>query len=164
MSAGLLGLLAAVGILVGLAGVVLPMVPGLLLVLVATAGSLLLLDPSGGVWVVVVLLVVVAGFGTAMSMVLPARRAAVDGAPRRTLLAAGIGGVVGFVVIPVLGLVVGAVAGLLLAEHERLGEWQPAWASARRVLSAYGLGVLLELLAGVVMGVVWLATFLVVAT
>ncbi len=71
------------------------------------------------------------------------------------------GAVVGFVVLPVLGLVVGGVLGLLAAERHRIGAWRPAWHSSRRVLAAYGIGVVLELLVGCVMAGVWLTAFVV---
>lgn len=154
-----IGLLGAVGVLLGLVGTVLPALPGLLLVFVATAGTLLLQGTTGSVWAVVAVLGVLAVAGTVLSMVLPARRAAADGAPRSSLLAALGGAVVGFFVIPVLGLIIGGVLGLLVAEQSRLGEWRPAWASSRRVLAAYGVGVALELLVGAVMGTVWLTAF-----
>jgi len=64
--------------------------------------------------------------------------------------------VVGFFVLPVLGLPIGGAAGLLVAEQQRLGAWGPAWTSARGVLQAYGIGVLLELGVGVLMGLLWL--------
>lgn len=153
-------LVGAVGVLVGLVGTVVPVLPGLLVVLLATVGTLLLQGVSGAAWVVVVVLVVLGTTGTVASTLLPARRAAADGAPGRSLAAALGGAVVGFFVLPVLGLVVGGVAGLLVAEQQRLGGWAPAWTSARRVLGAYGLGVLVEVLVGCVMGALWLATFL----
>lgn len=155
----LLGALGVLGVLVGLVGTLVPVVPGLLLVLVATVGTLLLQGVSGAAWFLVVLLVGLGLAGTAASTVLPARRAAADGAPARTLAAALVGAVVGFFVLPVLGLLVGGVLGLLVAEQQRLGGWSPAWASARRVVGAYGIGVLLELAVGVLMGAVWLAAF-----
>ena len=157
----LLLLLGGLGVLVGLFGTLVPVMPGLLLVLVATVGTLLAVGVEGaGGWAVVALLLLLGLAGTAASTVLPARRAAADGAPTRSLVIAAAGALVGFVVLPVLGLVVGGVLGLLVAEQQRLGGWAPAWSSARRVLGAYGLGVLVEVLVGCVMGAVWLAAFL----
>ena len=159
MSELTLGLIGAVGLLLGLVGTVVPVVPGLVLVFAATAGTLLLQGATGAVWAVVGVLAVMALGGTVLSTVLPARRAAADGAPRQTLVVAAVGAVVGFFVIPVLGLPIGGVLGLLMAEQRRLGDGGPAWSSARRVLGAYGIGVALELVVGCVMGAVWLATF-----
>lgn len=159
-----LGVVGALGVLVGLVGTVVPVLPGLVVVLVATAGTLLLQGTGPLVWTVVVLLAALTVAGSALSTVLPARRAALSGAPRTSLWYAAVGAVVGFFVIPVLGLVVGGALGLLVAEQQRLGEWGPAWTSSRGVLGAYGLGVLLELVVGVLMGLLWLLVFVTRAT
>lgn len=159
MNEVLLGVLGALGVLVGLVGVLMPVLPGLVVVLVVTAGTLLLQGTGPLAWTVVAVLVALTVVGSLLSAVLPARRAAASGAPRSSIVLALVGAVVGFFVLPVLGLVVGGVLGLLVAEHQRLGAWAPAWSSARGVLRAYGLGVLLELGVGVVMGALWLVVF-----
>lgn len=159
-----LGVVGALGVLAGLVGTAVPVLPGLVVVLVATAGTLLLQGTGPLVWTVVVLLAALTVAGSVLSTVLPARRAALSGAPRTSLWYAAVGAVVGFFVIPVLGLVVGGALGLLVAEQQRLGEWGPAWTSARGVLGAYGLGVLLELAVGVLMGLLWLLVFVAGAT
>jgi uncharacterized protein YqgC (DUF456 family) len=148
-----------VGVLAGLVGVVVPALPGLVLVLVAAAGTLLVQQGGPLTWTLVVVLVALTVAGSVSSAVLPARTAAASGVPRSTLVAGGVGAVVGFFVLPVLGLLLGGVGGLLVAEQRRLGEWAPAWDSARGVLRAYGLGVLLELAIGVVMAALWLVVF-----
>lgn len=160
MSDLVLGLLGALGVLVGLVGVLAPVVPGLLLVWGAAVATLVA-QGQGTPWLAVALLSVLGIAGQAASLALPAQRMAGSGAPRSSLLAAGVGALVGFFVVPVLGLLVGAVAGLLLAERSRTGDLGRAWASSREVIAAYGLGVLLELLAGVLMGLVWVVTFVV---
>lgn len=159
-----LGILGALGILAGLVGTFVPVLPGLVVVLVAAAATLLLQGTGPLAWTVVVLLAALALVGSLLSTVLPARRAARGGAPASTLWLAGLGAVVGFFVLPVLGLLVGGVLGLLLAEQRRLGQWAPAWASSRGVLAAYGIGVLLEVAVGVVMGLLWLVVFVARAT
>jgi hypothetical protein len=159
MSDLVLGVLGGAGVLLGLVGVLVPVVPGLVVVLAAAVATL---AAQGALpWSVVVLLVVLAAVGSTASFVLPARRLAGSPVPRSSLLAAGFGAAVGFFVVPVLGLLIGAVAGLLVAEQQRTGDWSSAWVSSRGVLSAYGVGVLLELAAGVAMGSVWLVAFVV---
>lgn len=162
MSDLVLGLLGALGVLAGLVGTLVPVVPGLLVAWVAAVGTLVL-QPGATPWAVLVVLTLVAAAGTAASIVLPARRLATAPVPRSTLGLAVTGAVVGFFVVPVVGLVLGAVAGLLLAEQRRTGDLASAWTSARGVLTAYGVGVLLELAAGVLLGLVWLTAFLVPA-
>ena len=159
MSNGLLGALGALGVLAGLVGTVVPVVPGLVVVWLASVGTLLLQGRGPLAWVVVAVLTGLMIAGTAASTILPARRAKATGAPSQSLMLAGAGAIVGFFVIPVLGMLIGGVAGLLLAERQRLDDWTPAWASSKEVLKGYGWGVLLEITVGVTMGIIWLTTF-----
>jgi uncharacterized protein YqgC (DUF456 family) len=147
-------LLVLLVMLVGLAGVIVPVLPGLLLVWAAGL-SWAWLDGGGARWAVAAVLTVLFVAGTAAKYVLPARRAAADGAPRRTLLLGATGAVVGFFVIPVVGVVVGGVGAVYLAEAARLGDAGAAWASTRAVLVGVGIGVLVELATGLVMVAVW---------
>lgn len=140
--------------LVGLAGVIVPVLPGLLLVW-ASGVAWAWLDGGGARWAVAAVLTVLFVAGTAAKYALPARRAAADGAPRRTLMLGAAGAVVGFFVIPVVGVVVGGVAAVYLAEAARLGDTGAAWRSTRAVLVGVGIGVLVELATGMVMVAVW---------
>jgi hypothetical protein len=64
--------------------------------------------------------------------------------------------VVGFFVIPVIGLFIGFVLGVYLAEYRRLGA-TAAWPSTTHALKAVGLSILIELAAGVVATFIWIA-------
>lgn len=61
---------------------------------------------------------------------------------RTLLIGAGLG-VVGFFVVPVIGLPLGFVGGVYAAERVRLGQAQ-AWPATRRALGAVGLSILIE--------------------
>jgi hypothetical protein len=65
-------------------------------------------------------------------------------------------GLVGFFVIPVIGLFIGFVLGVYLAEHRRLGA-RAAWPSTVAALRAAGLSILIELVAGMLTAAVWVA-------
>jgi uncharacterized protein YqgC (DUF456 family) len=97
---------------------------------------------------------------TVAKLVLPARSAAARGAPMSTLLAGAAGAVVGFFVIPVVGALVGGVAAIYLAEYLRLREHRAALDATRAALVAIGIGVLIELAAGVLMVLIWLGGLL----
>jgi uncharacterized protein len=153
--------LALVVMVVGLVGVVVPVLPGLLLVWLAGAGTMLYLgtDPAG--WTVAVLLTLLFAVGSGATIWLPARQGRRGGVPLRSLLAALLGAVVGFVVLPVVGFLVGAFVGLLVGEQQRLGDWPAARASVGQVLRAYGVGVIVELVVGVLMIATWLVALVV---
>ena len=154
-------LLLLVIMLVGLVGVLLPVLPGLLLI--GLAGLIWAWGDGGGVarWTVFATMAVVLLAGTVAKYALPARSARTTGAPRSTVLLGALGAVVGFFVIPVIGLVIGGVGAVFLAELNRLGDAGSAWRSTRAVLVGVGFGVLIELTAGLLAIVVWVAGVLV---
>jgi uncharacterized protein YqgC (DUF456 family) len=145
--------LAGLLIVVGLVGVVVPMLPGLLLVVV---GIGVWAVPRGDAlgWTVLGVAVAVAALGTIAKYALPGARMRAAGVPGRTLLAGGVLGIVGFFVVPVVGLLLGFVLGVYLVELARLGRGG-AWPSTRTALGAVGWSVLIELAAGLVATAVW---------
>lgn len=155
------GMQVAVGavMVVGLAGIILPVLPGLLIIV---GGGLwwTIADGGGARWAVFAVIVVIALCGTVAKYVLPARATAGRGAPPTTLLLGVVGAVIGFFVIPVLGVLIGGLLGIYLAEVLRLKDWRAALGSTWVVLVAIGIGLLLELAAGVLATLTWLvATF-----
>jgi uncharacterized protein YqgC (DUF456 family) len=148
-------LLIALVMLVGIAGVVVPVLPGL--VLVWAAGMVWVwLDGAGpGRIVVGVLLTLLLVVATVVKYVLPARSASGAGAPRTTLLLGASGAVLGLFLIPVVGVVVGGVGAVFLTELVRLQDARAAWRSTWAVLRAVGIGMLVELAAAVLMLGTW---------
>ncbi|HEU4398892.1 MAG TPA: DUF456 domain-containing protein [Actinomycetota bacterium] len=151
--------LVGVAILVGLLGVLLPLVPGLLL----CWGAVLvwaLVERTAAAWTVLVassLLVVVS---QVVKYLVPGRRLRSAGVPWGSLAAGGLVAVVGFFVVPVVGAVVGFIGGVYGAERLRLKTHAAAWPSTVRALEAVGLSVLIELVAGLLIGTAWLAAVL----
>jgi uncharacterized protein len=157
----LLVVLALLGMVVGLLGVVVPVMPGLLLVWAIGVGTTLWVGTDAVGWGVAALLTLLFAGGGAATIWLPARQGLRGGVPLRSLVVAAVGAVVGFFVVPVLGFLLGGFGALLLAEQQRLGGWQPATSSVGQVLRAYGIGVVIELLVGVTMIAIWLVATLV---
>lgn len=153
----------AVVMLVGLAGIVVPVVPGLLLVWLATA--LWAYDhPAPSAWVVFGVATVIYAAGLVSQYVVPGRRMRQAGVGTGTLLVAVLLAVVGFFVIPVLGAVVGFVLGIFLVEMSRHHERGPAWASTRHALKGVALSIGIELAAGFAIVLTWLVGLLVLGS
>jgi uncharacterized protein YqgC (DUF456 family) len=147
-------LLVGAAVLVGLVGIVVPVLPGSLLILAAVLlWALEAASPAG--WVVFSLVTVLLVVGSIVKYAVPGRRLRLDGVPRRTLLVGGLVGVLGFFVVPVVGLVVGFVAGVYLAEVQRVGG-RLARSSTAAALRAVGVSLLIELTAGLVAAGTWL--------
>ena len=152
----LVELAVAVVIVIGLAGVVVPALPGLLLVWGAIAGWALL-DGGGAIrWATVVVAGLLGAAGYVLATVVPGRRASDAGAPGWVLFAGAVGMVVGFFVIPVVGAIIGGVLGVLVAELVRTRDLPAAWRVTLETLKGFGLGVAIQLVAGLLMTGVWL--------
>jgi uncharacterized protein YqgC (DUF456 family) len=143
----------AVAIAVGLVGIVVPILPGSVLVLVAIA---VWASEVGGstAWLVFAVATTFLVLGTIVKYVMPGRRLQVSGIPASTQWVGVLGAVVGFFVVPVVGLFLGFVVGVYAAERRRLGA-QAAWPSTKAALRAVGLSILIELAAGVLAAGTW---------
>jgi uncharacterized protein YqgC (DUF456 family) len=154
-------LIVAILMAVGLAGVIVPFMPGLPIIW----GAALLygiIGSFGGVGVTAMIAItVLAGIGMAATIVLPERAGSAAGASRSTLLFAGLMGLVGFFVIPVIGFPLGGCAGVLVAQYRETGDWDSATRSTVAVLKGFGAGILAELGTGLLMVLVWLVWVLV---
>jgi len=149
-------LLAGLLILAGLIGIVVPVLPGLLL---SWGGVLLwaLVVRTPLAWAVLGIATAVLVLGTVVKYLIPGRRMREAGVPWSSLALGTLLGIVGFVVIPVLGLFVGFVAGIYLAERIRLSDNAAAWPSTVAALKAVGVSMLIELLAGLAIAATWIA-------
>ncbi len=142
-----------IAIAVGLLGVVVPILPGSLLVLAAIV--VWAMEVGGATaWSVAAVAAVVIGLGTLVKYVVPGRRLQESGIPASTQWAAVLAAIIGFFVIPVVGVLVGFVAGIYLAERVRLGG-ALAWPSTRAALRAVGLSILIEFAAASLAAATW---------
>jgi uncharacterized protein YqgC (DUF456 family) len=148
-----LEVLVALAIAVGVVGVVVPVLPGSLLVLGAILVWSLQLGTGTG-WAVFGVAAAVLAVGSLVKYAVPGRRLKEAGIPGSTLALGAVLGVVGFFVIPVLGLLVGFVLGVYLAELRRVGG-SAAWPATTRALRAVGLSMLIELAANLLAATVW---------
>lgn len=142
-------------IVVGLAGIVLPVLPGLLLIV----GAVLLwalLTGGGQAWSLAIGAVILALGSQVLKYLIPGRRLRDAGVPRSTLYAAGLLAIVGFFLIPIVGAAIGFVLGIYLSEWHRLGP-DAAWPATVRSLGTVGLAIGIELMAGLLIAAAWLA-------
>lgn len=145
----------AIVMFVGLVGVVVPIFPGL--ILVAGAGIVWAAQQGGvAAWGVAIVMTMAGAGGIVASTLLPARRATASGAPAWIVVAGGIGVVIGFFMVPVIGAFIGFPAGVLVAELTRHRRLRPAWGATLEALKGVALGIVIQLAAGVAMIGLWL--------
>jgi uncharacterized protein YqgC (DUF456 family) len=146
-------LLAALAILVGLVGIVVPLLPGSILILVAVL-VWTVAEGTGTAWLVFALATTLLVVGAVVKYVVPGRGLRTAGVPNHTIMLGGLLGILGFFVIPVVGLVIGFLLGVYLAEVRRVGR-NLAWPSTVAAMKAVGLSVFVELVAGLLAAGVW---------
>jgi uncharacterized protein YqgC (DUF456 family) len=147
--------LVGLAIAVGLIGVVVPVVPGALL----AWGAIVIWGSDVGTltgWIVVAIATTVIAGGQVVKYTVPGRHLKRHGVPNRSLIVGGVVGIVGFFVIPVVGLVIGFVAGTYVSESQRLG-LRAAWPSTKAAMLAVGVSMLLELASVLLAATAWVA-------
>jgi len=150
--------LVAVGlvILVGLVGIVVPVLPGLLLIWSAIAVWAFVEWGSASVAAVLAIATLAVVVGMLVKYYVGDRRMRAAGIPRGIIAVGAVVGIVGFFVVPVIGLPLGFVAGILGAELVRTRELGQAWRATVQALKAVGLAVLIELAAGLLATTAWI--------
>ena len=148
-------ILVAVLIAVGIAGIIVPVLPGTILVLAAILVWALEIGTSTA-WVVFALCATLLVGGSVVKYLVPGRRLKASGVPTRTLVAGGLLAFVGFFVVPVVGMFIGFVLVIYAAERTRVGA-AGAWPSTVAALKAVGVSILIELVAAFLAVVTWAA-------
>ncbi|HYN56327.1 MAG TPA: DUF456 domain-containing protein [Motilibacterales bacterium] len=154
MNAVLLDLLVVVAVAVAAVGIVVPVLPGTLL---ALAAFLVWAVITGGMtaWVTLGVIILILGLGEVLKYLLPRNSLTAAGVPGRSILVGGIAAIIGFFLIPIVGLVVGFIGGLYVAEHVRLRDWPQARESTWVAMKATGFSILIELGALLLAATVW---------
>ena len=143
MSTGGIVLIALV-IAVGIVGIIVPLLPGILLVY----GAILVwavVEHNVTAWVTLAVVTVLIGVTTLIKYMWQAKRMRAADVGTRTLLTGAVLGIIGFFVIPVLGLVIGFVLGVYLAELANRRDQRLAWTSTKHALKGVALSVGVEL-------------------
>jgi uncharacterized protein YqgC (DUF456 family) len=146
--------ISGLAILVGVLGVFVPVLPGLLLCWLGVLFWAIFGDAGGGRWPILGFATAIAAAGTVIKYLWPGKRLKSTGVPTSSLLAGGALGMIGFFVVPVVGLILGFVLGVWLAERVRLGA-RRAWPSTKEALAAVGLSMLVEFASAIGIAVVW---------
>lgn len=151
----LVEVLVALAIAVGLVGILVPVLPGTVLVLAAILVWAVDVASTAG-WVVFAVATTLLAAGQVVKYAVPGRRLKDAGVPSSALWAGAGLGIVGFFVVPVVGLFLGFVLGVYLVETRRVGS-AAAWPSTIHALKAVGLSILIELAAAMAAAVTWIA-------
>ena len=147
--------LVAVVMVIGVAGTVLPILPGLWVIWAAAAVYGVVAGVGTGGWIALAVITAMAIAGTASAVYLPQRTAASVGVPWWGQLIALGCAVAGFFIVPVVGVPLGFVVGILVTtivrERQVAGALNATWATLKAMLLASGV----QFTIGLMMMAVW---------
>lgn len=146
--------LVALAIAVGIVGIVVPILPGTLLVFGAIA-VWAVVENNLTAWVTLGVVTALLGVTVLIKYAWPVRRMRAADVRTLSLVAGGVLGIVGFFVIPVIGLVIGFVLGVYLAELAKRGDRRVAWTSTKHAVKGVALSVGVEMVGALLATVVW---------
>ncbi|MDX1889370.1 DUF456 domain-containing protein [Mycolicibacterium sp. 050158] len=159
MSTGGIVLVALV-IAVGLVGILVPLLPGSVLVFGAIAVWAFVERTAMG-WVTFGLATAILVVALLVKYLWPMKRMRKADVGTWSLSAGAVLGIVGFFVIPVVGLVIGFVAGIFLAELATRANSRLARASTVHAIKGVALSVGVEMAGALLATMVWVAGVLV---
>jgi len=146
------GALVILAFIIGLFGTFLPIIPGIIIIWLASLFYAVALVGFGAfspwIFALITLVAIVAGTSTIWLSALGAKT---TGASWRTLLVGLVGAIAGtfLIPIPLIGTIAGYAIGLVLAEYARLREWQPAAKAALGGVVGWGVSSAVEFAGGV---------------
>ena len=156
MTIGWLDVVVALACLVGITGTIVPILPGTFLVAgaVAVAGAV-----QGGPWGwgLAAFALIITAVATGVKFLVPAKWMKAGGVPTWILAVGAVGGLLGFFLIPVIGLIVGFIAGVFVAELVRLRSLGKAWPTTVTAMKAAGLSTLIDFSCAVVVTAAWVS-------
>jgi uncharacterized protein YqgC (DUF456 family) len=146
--------LVALGIAVGLVGILVPLLPGTVLVFSAIL-VWALFERTTVAWVTLGVVAALLAASLLVKYLWPMRRMKSADVGTLSLVAGAVLGIIGFFVVPVLGLVIGFVLGVYLAELAKRRDQRVAWTSTVHAIKGVALSVGVELAGGLLATVAW---------
>ncbi len=143
--------------LFGLFGLVVPVLPGLVIIWVPTLVYGII---TGFNWANGILFAIITGlmlFGSVVDNIIMGQRARQQGASWLAITVALVAGLLGSVLLPPFGGLVAALVGLFAVEFFRLRDWKQALVSTRSMAVGCGWAAVIRFGIGLVMIALWLA-------
>ena len=139
----LVTVIAALAFAVGITGIIVPVLPGSITIIIGTLIWAIVIGGTGA-WVAFAVITLLSLVGMTCSYVLTGRQLKRQETPGWAVALAIVGGLVGFFVIPGPGLILGFILALFGTEYARRKDANEAVRSTLTALKALGIGILLE--------------------
>lgn len=141
------GLIVAL-MLVGLVGVIIPILPGIFMIWLGVAVYVWrdnFETLSIATFLFISFIVIFAGLSDIWLPLFGARK---SGAAKRTLFTGLLGAIIGSFIIPIVGTIVGYAVGVLLGEYHKRRDWDAAWHASKGGLAGWGIATIIQLVSG----------------
>lgn len=148
--------IVALIMVVGLIGIVIPVLPGLFLIVIGVLVWSIEQQSSAGWWVLGLTIALYAAC-LVLEFLIPGKRMRAAGVKTSTLLMGVLVAIPCAIIIPVLGAFIGFPLGIFLVELSRRGGRAQAWAATKHALKAVGLNILIEFVTAVIVIALWIA-------
>ncbi len=148
--------------IVGLIGVIFPIMPGIFLIWL---GVFVYVWHFGfdviSIWHFLFITFIVLFAGTS-DLWLPIFGAKKAGAAKRTILTGMIGAIAGSILIPIpiVGTIVGYAVGILLGEYHKRRDWDQAWLASKGGLAGWGIATIIQFVGGLLIIIIFAWTVL----
>ena len=146
----LIGLVIAIGLL----GIVFPVLPGG--IIVGLAIGVWAFVVGGWAWAFFAAAAIVIAAAEVIKYYVAGRTLKSAGVPNVTVVVGGIVGIIGFFVVPVVGLILGFILGAMVSELVRGWSFEQAWRGAVAAMKAAGASMLVELSGALIATTIWL--------
>ena len=152
--------LIILSMIVGLIGVIVPIIPGIFMVWL---GVFIYVWHFGfdvisiGLFIFITLIVLIAGTSDLWLPIFGAQKA---GAAKRTIITGFVGAIVGslLIPIPILGTIIGYALGILLGEYHKRRDWDQAWVASKGGLAGWGIATIIQLVACILIILIFMWT------
>lgn len=141
----------AIAMLVGVAGTVLPVIPGTILIFVAALVYALIEGFQAIGWPTLLVMGVLTALATTADIWASSIGAKMGGASMWSVVIGLIASLVGFVVFNLFGAILGAVLGVLITEAVRVGDWRQALKAGSGWAIGWVLSTIFQLVTALIM-------------
>lgn len=132
-------------IVLGIIGIIIPMIPGIILIWLAVLTYVWANGMEAIGWasfILITLIALITGTSDLWMSLLGAKR---GGASGRSFLFGAIGAIVGSFIFPLLGTIIGYGVGILLGEYQKRGDWNQALKASMGGVAGWGVATAVQL-------------------
>jgi uncharacterized protein YqgC (DUF456 family) len=152
--------LAVAFMIIGVIGVIVPVIPGTFLIWLTTVIYAWATDFEIITPIILVAFTIVSLVTGLADFWLPLLGAKQRGASKRGMFLGVVGGLIGTIIFPLVGTIIGYGLGILLGEYHKRRDWQTSWRASLGGMAGWGVATAVQLGGAIFMLVVFVVRVL----